>query len=178
MDQMSQAIRVTAGKARLSLVMEGSDVHAREAPPATPAERVFAHWVFMLGKPASRTKMGPERRKVIDRALGLYEEDVLLLAVEGCAADRWYGGENDRGRPFNDIELILRNERNIERFAEAGEALRNRARQEAERHRQALHDAAESAGGEAPPAPTPEEVQAQRQALRELAARLAGRALK
>jgi hypothetical protein len=177
MEQMAQAVQMAPRNSRLSLVIKDASTHAREAPPATAAERVFAHWVFMLGKPASRTKMGPERRKVIDRALGLYDEDVLLLAVEGCAADRWYAGENDRGKAFNDIELILRNERNIERFAEAGEALRTRAQQEVERKRQALADAAE--GGETDaPAPTPEEVQAQRQALRELAARLAGRALK
>jgi hypothetical protein len=104
-------------------------VHSTAAEqPKSAADRLFDHWVFMLGKNPLRTKMGPTRRKVIERALALYEdEDTLMLAIEGCAASRWHAGENDRGRPFDDIELILRDESHVERFAADGEALRARA---------------------------------------------------
>jgi len=96
------------------------------AQQQTPVERVFAHWVFMLGKNAARTALGPTRRKVIERALALYAEDDVLAAIEGCAASQWHAGENDRGRAFDDLELILRDEAHVERFAESGHALRER----------------------------------------------------
>lgn len=95
----------------------------------------------MLGKNAARTALGPARRRVIDRALGLYDEDTLLLAIEGCAASAWHAGQNDRGRAFNDIELILRDESHVERFAADGEALRERAERELQRRQSAKREA-------------------------------------
>ena len=53
-----------------------SEAPARER---TATERVFDHWVYMLGKNPRRCALGPARRKVIDRALGLYDEETLLL---------------------------------------------------------------------------------------------------
>lgn len=142
------------------------DAHAREH---SAAERIFAHWVFMLGKNPRRTALGPARRRVIDRALAIYDEETLLLAIDGCAASAWHSGHNDREREFNDIELILRDEAHVERFATDGERLRERAlRAAAER---ATPASVQPIKAEA----TPEEVAAQRQALRELAARVAGR---
>lgn len=95
----------------------------------------------MLGKNAARTALGPARRRVIERALGLYDEDTLLLAIEGCAASAWHAGQNDRGRAFNDIELILRDESHVERFAADGEALRERAERELQRRQSAKREA-------------------------------------
>lgn len=106
----------------------------------TAAERVFDHWVFMLGK--RRAVLGPTRRRSIERALTLYDEESLLLAIEGCAASAWHAGQNDRGRAFDDLELILRDEAHIERFAADGEALRERAERELESQRKAVRDAA------------------------------------
>lgn len=108
-------------------------VEIAPAADRTPVERIFDHWVYMLGKNSARTALGPARRRVIERALALYDEDTLLLAVEGCAASAWHAGQNDRGRPFNDIELILRDEQHVERFAADGEALRERAEREVQR---------------------------------------------
>jgi hypothetical protein len=135
---------------------------------STPTERVFAHWVFMLGRNAKRCALGPARRKVIDRALVLYDEDTLLLAVEGCAASAWHAGDNDRGRPFNDIELILRDEAHVERFAADGEALRTRLL------RRQAH--ADEAAKVVPIVPAdPAAIAAQRQALAAMAAELRAR---
>lgn len=132
----------------------------------TPVERVFAHWVFMLGKNPRRCALGPTRRRVIERALELYEEDVLCLAVDGNAASAWHAGENDRRTAYNDIELILRNEATIERFAEAGERLRQRALRQRQADAQAAPDA---------PQADPALVAEQRERLRKMAAQLAGR---
>lgn len=90
----------------------------------TACERVFEHWVYMLGLPPKRCALGPKRRAVIERALALYDVEVLLLAVEGCAASAWHNGANDRNRAYQDIELILRDERHVEDFAARGDELR------------------------------------------------------
>lgn len=135
-------------------------------------QRVFAHWVFMLGKNPRRTALGPDRRRLIRKWLALYEEDTLLLAVEGCAASAFHAGDNDRQTVYNDLELILRNHANIERFAEAGERLR----QLLERARAQRAEQAADAGREAAqPAPSEQEAVAWREQLRTFADRAAGR---
>lgn len=152
----------------LRLIDTDAGAHAQER---TATERVFDHWVWMLNKPRTRTALGPTRKRAIERALELYDEDVLMMAIEGCAASRWHAGDNDRGKAYNDLELILRDEARIERFAEAGEQVRQRAVRDAAAQRQAAatqhiapeHDAAA--------------VLAERERVRALAARLAGRPL-
>jgi hypothetical protein len=134
-------------------------------PERTPTERIYDHWVFMLGKNPRRTALGPARRKTIDKALSLYDEETLLLAIEGCAASAWHAGENDRGRAFDDLELILRDEAHVERFAADGEALRERVRRRAETAAVVVPIVTAD----------PAAVAAARAALREAAARLAGR---
>ena len=96
----------------------------------TPAQRVFEHWVAMFGKRRALVAFGPKRRRLVESALALYPEATLLLAIDGCAASAWHAGDNDRGKAFNDLELILRDEAHIERFAEDGEALHQRALRE------------------------------------------------
>jgi hypothetical protein len=144
--------------------------HAHEsANERTAAERVFDHWVWMLGKNPRRTALGPVRRKAIERALGLYDEETLMLAVEGCAASKWHAGENDREREFTDLELILRDEAHVERFAADGERLR----EQAERRRRAQASAPQVVSIAS--AQDPAAIQAAREALRALAAQFAGR---
>jgi hypothetical protein len=141
---------------------------AASAQDKTAVERVFDHWVFMLHKHPRRTALGPQRRRAIERALALYEEETLLLAVEGCAASAWHAGENDRGRAFDDIELILRDEPHVERFAEAGQRLRDRLRE---------REAAARARAEVPAIALGDEaaIAAVREQVRAAAARLSGR---
>lgn len=151
--------------------MKLQHLHAVDSAPAqrNPCERIFDHWVFMLGKPPKRVALGPARRKVIERALSLYDEETLLLAIEGCAASRWHAGDNDRRKPFDDIELILRDEPHIERFAADGEALRLRVLRE---------EAADRVRAPVQPI-APEDAAAvarRRELVAQAAARLAGRA--
>lgn len=137
------------------------------AQNAGPAERVFAHWVWMMAKSARRTALGPTRRKVLATALALYDEDTLRLAIDGCAGSAWHAGDNERGVVFNDLTLILRDEAHIERFAEMGELL----------HRKVAAQAQADARAAVPrDAVSDVEAQAQRKAVRALAMQLAGRA--
>lgn len=137
------------------------------ASNAGPIERVFAHWVFMLHKNPLRTRLDVARRKVLAKALALYDEETLLLAVEGCAGDPWSAGDNDRGRPFQDIELILRDAQHIEKFAELGEQLRREL---------GLQRAADARAVQTPvDAVSDVEAAAAREALRAFAMRKSGR---
>lgn len=144
-----------------------------------PAEqRVFDHWVVMMGRNPRRTVLGPERRRALRRALELYDVDTLMLAIEGCACSAWHAGENDRGTAYNDIELIVRNERNVERFAEMGERLRERARVQAQRQRERAQEAAAATPeGGVEAGATAEDAALWRERLRTLAASMAGRKL-
>ena len=146
-----------------------STTYGREDCDDDPAQRIFEHWVWMLGKNPRRTAFGPARRKSVDRALSLYDADTLLLAIDGCAASAWHNGENDRARPFNDLDLILRDESHIERFADDGERVRRRAVRLIERQRAA------DVAPRAEQAEDPERVRAARDAVRRVAAALAGR---
>lgn len=156
---------------RLVQPLQADDFDVSETS-ADPIRRVFGHWLYMLGKSPRRCKLGPTRRQAIAAALVLYEEDQLLLAIEGCAADRWCAGDNPAGREFTDVEWILRSESSIERFSEAGERMRAAAQAAANRR----------AAAQAEPAPSPEDQAAQRAAadaarerLRQMAMRASGR---
>lgn len=77
---------------------------------------VFATWVEATGKHATRTKMDDKRRRLISRALKDHPVEDVLDAVVGWRSDPFYRGENDRGRAFNDLGLLLRDAEHIERF--------------------------------------------------------------
>lgn len=115
---------------------------APETAARSPVQRVFEHWVFMLDKRAGRCVLGPERRRIIERALGLYDEATLLLAIEGCAGSAWHAGQNDRGEAYQDLALILRNESTVERFADMGERI-HRAFAREQREELAIQEADE-----------------------------------
>lgn len=146
----------------------GDLLNQREAPKeaADPVQRLFDHWVFMLGKNPKRCALGPTRRKVIAAALALYDEETLELAIEGCAASAFHAGENDRGKAYDDLELIFRNEAKVETFAADGEKLRDRAAAE-------MRPATPLP--EIGPRETPEQVALRKQTLAALAARISGR---
>ena len=155
---------------QLRLVVDDAPADER-----SPEQRVFDHWVAIMGKVPRRTVLDPKRRKAIRNALELYDEDTLRLAIEGCACSAFHMGENDRETVYNDIELILRSARNVEQFADLAESarLRERARALIERKHQADP---ESAAVE--PALTAEQQREHVAALRALAARISGRSMK
>ena len=98
-----------------------------QRPTDDPARQVFEHWAEVLGKNPRRCAFGPSRRQVVQAWLRYYDADVLMAACDGCAADAWANGDNDSGREFNDLTHILANEERIERYAAAGERLRQQA---------------------------------------------------
>lgn len=160
---------------RAKTVGHGLAARSIKALPHATADvvRVFEHWVDMLGKNPKRCALGPTRRKVIARALDLYDEDTVLLAIEGCATSPFHLGENDRGHEYTDLELILRDEAHVEKFAALGEAARERAEQDHQRQIQAQRAAAMQAAGGVADVASAEQAQAARDRLRELQRRIA-----
>lgn len=76
---------------------------------------VFAYWQAKLNHP--QALFSDERRKAVrgrlreGRTVG-----ELKLAIDGCALDPFSMGQNDRGKRFDDLELICRNAGKVEDF--------------------------------------------------------------
>jgi len=77
---------------------------------------VFNAWVKATEKHPTRTRLDDKRRRVITRALAAHPVEDVLDAVVGWRHEPFYCGENDRGRPFNDLGLLLRDAEHVERF--------------------------------------------------------------
>lgn len=78
---------------------------------------VFGEWITATGRDAVRTKLTAGRRRRIVKAIESHGEEMCLAAVRNIGADPWAAGQNDRGRPFNDIEHALGTAERIERWA-------------------------------------------------------------
>jgi hypothetical protein len=88
-------------------------------PPPVPVgavRRVFDAWVTAAGKDAARTKLTPERQRLIRKALRSYPDDELIDAVRGWRHSPHHRGENDRQTVYNDVSLLLRDAAHIEKF--------------------------------------------------------------
>lgn len=84
---------------------------------SSSVDLVFGEWVKATGRDPARTKLTADRRRRIVKALDSHGEEMCLAAVRNIGADPWAGGQNDRGRPFNDIDHALGNAERIERWA-------------------------------------------------------------
>lgn len=76
---------------------------------------VFDHWIAVHGKP--RAKLDDKRRTLIRKALRLgYTVDDLRGAIDGCKASPFHQGDNQDGRVYDDLGLILRDASKIDQF--------------------------------------------------------------
>ncbi|CAB3758500.1 hypothetical protein [Paraburkholderia humisilvae] len=76
--------------------------------------KIFVYWQERMCSP--RSSLSDKRRRLILSALRQHTPADLCRAIRGCSKDAWHMGMNDRGRAFNSIELILRDEQHIEQF--------------------------------------------------------------
>lgn len=86
--------------------------HPSRSP--SPARQVFAHWQITLKHP--KAVFTAEREKIINKWLKSYSVEELKLAVEGCTKSPFHMGDNDRHQRYDDLEVILKNSKNIEKF--------------------------------------------------------------
>lgn len=134
-------------------------------PPSDPIGRVFERWLFMFGKSPRMCKLTTTRRRLVGAWLTVYDEGVLGLALDGAAADSFIA---ERGGQFTALEWILRDEANIERYAEAGERLHAQLERACADEQRASAAAAEPV--------SQEQAAADRERVRQWAARRSGRA--
>lgn len=105
--------------AQLSLVGKDEQPDLLQGVCSDPVHEVFEFWKALMDKP--HAQLGPKRKSKIREVLSMgYTVEQVKLAIVGCKYDNWSQGENDRHRKFDDIELICRNEVNIDRFIEIG----------------------------------------------------------
>jgi hypothetical protein len=86
-------------------------------------DAVFEHWQRVMQK--RHAHFDPKRKRVIDARLAEgYTVADLCRAIDGCRMSRWHQGANDRGRVYDDLELICRDARHVEQFVELSEPSR------------------------------------------------------
>jgi hypothetical protein len=87
-------------------------------PPMASANirSVFAVWLEATGKHPTRTQLSPKRQRLIRNALKSYPLEDVTAAVRGWRHSAFHRGENDGGKPYHDLELLLRDAQHIEKF--------------------------------------------------------------
>lgn len=90
---------------------------------ANQSFELFKYWCEVMGKSISTSKLTPKREKKIkDRLKQGYTFEQIKTAIFNCSNDPFSMGHNDRGKPFNDLELICRDGEKLESFLEATKA--------------------------------------------------------
>ncbi len=98
-----------------------ADKH-RNAPNAAEVRRVLEHWQRRCGHPRAAVPLDGKRAAVVRKMLAEFDADKLCMAVEGAARMPFVGphgrqAEAGNGaRRFDDIELICRDETQVEKF--------------------------------------------------------------
>lgn len=83
------------------------------------ADAVFEHWLRVMGKDPSRTKLNGKRlEKLRARRRDGYSDEQLLLAIDGCKLSAWHMGENEKSELYNDLATIFRDGTTVEKHAD------------------------------------------------------------
>jgi hypothetical protein len=85
------------------------------AAQARPVEQVWEAWKESTGH--HRAVLDAKRRRIIGKALGSHGLEVCLKAVLGWSFSPFHRGENENGRVYNGLDLLLRDAGKIEMFA-------------------------------------------------------------
>lgn len=102
----------------------GTKANKKQTEAPDDVQRVFEHW--KQTHPHPRAKLDTKRRKLIREALKLFPVDDLCKSISGYRRSKWHMGENPDRKVYDDIELMLRNAKQIEQGLEHGDdAARN-----------------------------------------------------
>lgn len=88
--------------------------HNNPAPSDDVAE-LFDFWKTQMGK-TYKVVLTDKRRRQIGKALKDYPLDLLKQAIIGCTLSPYHMGQNDAGKRYDDIELIVRDAKHVEQF--------------------------------------------------------------
>lgn len=90
--------------------------------------KVFDVWRIASGR-SDQTQLSDKRAKLIKQALSRYDMQTVLDAVTGWRYSPHHRGENDRNTVYNEIELLLRNEGYVEKFADLTRRARSKGQE-------------------------------------------------
>ncbi len=79
-----------------------------------PVGKIFTYWQEKLNHPGAA--LDDKRRAVIRKALKTHSVEKLKSAIDGCAADSWHMGKNDRGKVYDGVNVIFKDADKIESF--------------------------------------------------------------
>ena len=117
--------RASKWQQRRILSLERQLAEERESgPKAKDTRELFTYWQERCGHP--NTKLGEKRMTAIQSALGQFTVAEIRQAIDGAAAMPFQVNaerrpEGTKKQRYDDIELICRNEVNVERFMAIGE---------------------------------------------------------
>lgn len=95
------------------------DPSAKPPSASSDVQAVFAHWKLVMESP--RSLLDSKRIGLIKGALKTgYTVEQLCQAIDGCRKSPYHMGQNDRGRPYNGLDLILRGAEKIDQFIVIG----------------------------------------------------------
>lgn len=80
--------------------------------PSRHIDLVFKHWQEVHGHPEA--KPSEKRRRLISQRLKEYTLEELREAISGYALSPFHMGDNDNGRKYDSLELILRDAKQVE----------------------------------------------------------------
>ena len=96
---------------------KGKDQGKEEEAPPDPVEEIFSYWQTELGH--EQAKLGDDRLKPIKARLKEgYTVERIKQAVRGIKNCPHNMGVNEQKVRYDDIELICRNGKNVDRFAD------------------------------------------------------------
>lgn len=114
--------------------LSGSD-----KPNADGVREVFEHWRDVSGHTAA--KLTKERKAKIRTRLSTFSPPELKTAITNACNDPFYRGDNDRGKRYDFIETLLKNDASVDRHLNArdGPAL-SKGDRRVMRHRAEIED--------------------------------------
>jgi len=94
------------------------DLPKIDTEPSEQVMIVFNFWLEnMRSNSKTRVVLSDKRRRKIEKAIKLYDVQTCKDAILGCAMSDFHMGRNGMGKKYDELELILRDEEHIERFA-------------------------------------------------------------
>lgn len=121
--------KADAQKAARRLLKGGTLTQQRRAT-SEEIKAVFNEWVLVTDRDPASTQFDAVREGRIRRAIDTYGFDFALAAVRGWRWSDYHSGENPSHKKYNDLELLLRDSKHIEMFAnwELDETVRPRTK--------------------------------------------------
>jgi hypothetical protein len=79
-----------------------------------PVVVIFGYWQERMSSPKS--KLDDKRRRLIQKAMTLYEPSDICRAIRGCSRTPYNMGKNNSNTKYNGLNLILRDADHIDHF--------------------------------------------------------------